>query len=346
MKKNDFTAGPGELGPADSKPDGDEARRAFIEKMNLYGRKGVPFLFIIDYECKRPVAIPCSEAVGMGILYDIGGIANSPPPVPGGKVLLMDKHPVSFEEYKRAFDLVVENQSNGDSYLLNLTFPTRIEIDMGLADIYRLGGARYRLLYRNEFVVFSPECFVKISGGRISSYPMKGTISADIPGAEKIILDDQKEFSEHLTIVDLIRNDMNAVAANVRVEDFRRVEKVNTHEGALLQIVSEITGDLEGDYPGRIGDIIFSMLPAGSVTGAPKKRTLEIIREAENYDRGYYTGVFGLFDGKDMDSAVMIRFIENTEEGMIYKSGGGITVYSDPVSEYREMVDKVYVPAV
>ncbi|MCU0849143.1 MAG: aminodeoxychorismate synthase component I [Spirochaetes bacterium] len=346
MKKSDITGRRGAPGLAESRQDDNEARRAFIEKMNLYGRNRVPFLFIIDYEFRRPVAVPCSEAIGSGILYDIGGIANSPPPGPCGNGFRMDKHPVPFEEYKRAFDLVLENQSRGDSYLLNLTFPTRIDINLDLAGIYRLGGARYRLLYRDDFVVFSPECFVKISGGRISSYPMKGTINADIPGAEEIILGDQKEFSEHLTIVDLIRNDMNAVASNVRVEDFRRVERVNTHDSVLLQTVSEITGDLEGDYPGRIGDIICSMLPAGSVTGAPKKRTLEIISEAENYDRGYYTGVFGLFDGKDLDSAVMIRFIENTDDGMIYKSGGGITVYSDPVSEYREMVDKVYVPAV
>ena len=86
-----------------------------------------------------------------------------------------------------------------------------------------------------------------------------------------------------------------------------------------------------------------SMLPAGSISGAPKKKTVEIITEAEGYDRGYYTGVFGCFDGENLDSAVMIRFIEKQESGeLLFKSGGGLTVYSDPDSEYREMIDKVY----
>jgi len=89
-----------------------------------------------------------------------------------------------------------------------------------------------------------------------------------------------------------------------------------------------------------------ALLPAGSVTGAPKKKTVEIIRETENYDRGYYTGICGYFDGSRLDSGVMIRFIEKNENGTIFKSGGGLTVYSDPEREYREMIDKVYVPIV
>ena len=81
-----------------------------------------------------------------------------------------------------------------------------------------------------------------------------------------------------------------------------------------------------------------------SAMAAPKKKTVEIILDTEEYQRGYYTGIFGYFDGKNLDSAVMIRFIENTEKGMIYKSGGGITSFSDKESEYLEMIDKVYVP--
>lgn len=86
------------------------------------------------------------------------------------------------------------------------------------------------------------------------------------------------------------------------------------------------------------------MLPAGSVTGAPKRETIKIIEEVEQYDRGWYTGVFGIFDGKQLDSAVMIRFIERDSEGLIYKSGGGITFMSDPAKEYEELIAKVYVP--
>jgi len=86
------------------------------------------------------------------------------------------------------------------------------------------------------------------------------------------------------------------------------------------------------------------MLPAGSISGAPKKKTIEIIREVEGYERGFYTGIFGYFDGKNLDSAVAIRFIEKQGEKLIFKSGGGITYQSDWEKEYEEMQKKVYVP--
>ena len=89
---------------------------------------------------------------------------------------------------------------------------------------------------------------------------------------------------------------------------------------------------------------MFKLLPACSITGAPKVKTCEIIREAEKYERGFFTGVFGIFDGVKLESAVMIRFIENTSNGLVYKSGGGITCFSNAKKEYQEMIDKVYIP--
>lgn len=76
-----------------------------------------------------------------------------------------------------------------------------------------------------------------------------------------------------------------------------------------------------------------------------QKKTVEILKEIEGYERGFYTGVFGIFDGKNLDSAVMIRFIEKDKDGnLFYKSGGGITCDSDCKSEYEEMIDKIYLP--
>ena len=89
---------------------------------------------------------------------------------------------------------------------------------------------------------------------------------------------------------------------------------------------------------------IFDMLPAGSVTGAPKVKTLDIIKNAENYDRGFYTGVAGFFDGKELDSCVLIRYVEKNNGDLIYKSGGGITSQSILEEEYQELIDKIYVP--
>ena len=207
-----------------------------------------------------------------------------------------------------------------------------------------LSNAKYKLFYKNKFIVFSPESFIRIEGNTISSYPMKGTIDSSTPNAEEIILSDKKETAEHNTIVDLIRNDLNMISSNVQVEKYRYVEKIVTNDKSLLQVSSKITGTLEENYNTKIGEMIFTLLPAGSISGAPKEKTVEIIREAEIYSRGFYTGIFGYYDGSVLDSAVMIRFIEKEDEKYFYKSGGGITFLSDAKSEYQELIDKVYVP--
>jgi para-aminobenzoate synthetase component 1 len=107
---------------------------------------------------------------------------------------------------------------------------------------------------------------------------------------------------------------------------------------------SEISGKLPQNYSSQIGTIISKMLPAGSICGAPKPKTVEIIRKTENYERGYYTGIFGVFDGKNLDSCVLIRYLEQNGEELIFKSGGGITFMSDCQTEYNELIRKVYVP--
>ena len=122
------------------------------------------------------------------------------------------------------------------------------------------------------------------------------------------------------------------------------MEKITTNKQDLLQVSSEISGKLPVDYHQHLGDIIFSLLPAGSISGAPKKKTLEIISEAEGYERGFYTGICGWFDGENLDSAVMIRFVEQCGNKLIFKSGGGITAQSDVNKEYEELIQKVYVP--
>ncbi len=312
--------------------------------MNEMGAKGEPFLFLVDFEMQMPVVIPEAEALGDGYRYSFGGISNDPPGgVPGGP-FRFSRIPVPPAIYDEAFNMVQEHIRNGDSYLVNLTFPTEIDTNLTLNEIYRRSNAPYSLLADGRFAVFSPECFVRIRDGIISSYPMKGTIDASLPAAEEILLNDPKELAEHHTIVDLIRNDLGIVARHVRVAKFRYIDRIRTSGKELLQVSSEITGILDPGYPSRIGDILFGMLPAGSVSGAPKDSTLRIIREAEGIPRGYYTGIMGRFDGRDLDSGVMIRFIEQTPSGMVFRSGGGITCMSNAESEYQELIDKVYVP--
>lgn len=314
-----------------------------IEKMNLLGSQSLPFLFIIDFDLKNSLVLSPEEIIYSGIQFKIRNDDAPPLNIPAFE---FEKKPVSFSEYQQAFDIVHRELSYGNSYLINLTIPTKINTTLSLEEIFHYSKAPFKLLVPDRFVIFSPESFVRISSGMISTFPMKGTINANIPDAEAIILSDPKEQAEHTTIVDLLRNDLSIVAENVTVKRYRYVEKIETAGGALLQVSSEITGELKDDYKTQLGNIIFKLLPAGSVTGAPKEKTVEIIRRAENYERGYFTGIFGYFDGKVLESAVSIRFIENTPEGFVYKSGGGITAKSEAGKEYQELLDKVYVPIV
>ncbi len=311
--------------------------------MNQYGRDGTPFLFVIDFKMKAPLIYKL-DALPSTILYDVNGVKNYEPIEIDTQEFYLNKFPINIDKYTVAFDKVQKNLRYGNSYLVNLTQPTKIETNLSLKDIFYRSKAKYKLYYQDKFVVFSPEIFIKITNGIITSYPMKGTIDAAIKDAEKIILHDPKETAEHYTIVDLIRNDLSMVAKNVKVDRFRYIDHLKTSEKHLLQVSSQISGKLPSDYQHTIGDIICKLLPAGSISGAPKKKTIEIIEEVEGYERGYYTGIFGIFDGKDLDSGVMIRFIEKDGAEMYYKSGGGITINSIAENEYNELTDKVYVP--
>ena len=305
--------------------------------------------------------------------------------------------PPLYEDYERSFNIVKSNIMAGNSYLTNLTCRVPVSCNLSLEEIFHRAKGKYKLLLRRKrtqaedkahlkeenieenltpFVCFSPETFVRIKGGRIYSYPMKGTLDASLPNAEKQLMEDRKEAAEHATIVDLIRNDLSRVAENVRVDKYRYIDVLHTNKGDILQTSSEISGRLPEDYPHHLGEILDAQLPAGSITGAPKDKTMQIIHEAEGYDRGFYTGIMGIYDQGELNSAVMIRFIEEetspvdfetdgeknfkasegkgdeASEGkrdeasrkLYFKAGGGITSKSDCRKEYEEVIQKIYLP--
>ena len=252
------------------------------------------------------------------------------------------KHPISFQEFKESFDRVVSEINYGNSFLTNLTFQTPIETNLTLKQIFDFSHAKYRLLVPEKFVVFSPETFIKIKEDCIYSYPMKGTIDASILHAKDRILSDLKETAEHVTIVDLIRNDLSLVAEKVEVTRFRYIDELETNDKKLLQVSSEIKGSLNLGWKSSLGTILSKLLPAGSISGAPKPETLRIIQKNESYERDFYTGICGHFDGLTLDTGVMIRFIKKEKDQLFYCSGGGITSFSQAQNEYEEMVDKIY----
>lgn len=317
------------------------------DEMDRLAASGIPFIFIVDAWAENWVVLDLPRASSVGILWNFEGRGTLADDRLPSDTFRFNARTVSMETYRRAFDVIHRAQINGDSWLANLTFPTVLDTDLSQEQLVRCARAPFRLLASDHLAVFSPERFIRITqSGRISSFPMKGTIDASLPDAAEKLLTDEKEAAEHVTIVDLIRNDLGMVADRISVPRYRFLTEVKARGRHLLQLSSEVSGELGADWYHHAGTTLRRLLPAGSVTGAPKKRTAEIIREAEGYDRGWYTGVFGIFDGSSLDSAVMIRFVEKTAEGkLIYKSGGGITIYSDMESEYAELKAKIYAPS-
>ena len=310
-----------------------------FEDLNKFGKAKKPFLFFTDFKASHVEVFFLDELQKNDVEfkidknYEINSYEQN-----------IKKLPIDFEEYKNKFEYVQQKIKSGDTYLLNLTAPTQIKTELSLKEIFLHANAKYKLRYKDKFVCFSPESFVQIKENKIHTFPMKGTIDASLQDAEQTILNDKKEMAEHIMVVDLLRNDLSIVAKNVKVEKFRYIDKIKAGNKELLHVSSHISGELEENWHEKIGDIFKKLLPAGSISGTPKKSTLDIINSIENYDREYFSGVFGVFDGETLDSGVMIRFIEKNKGEFIYKSGGGITLDSDVKSEYSELLDKVYLP--
>ena len=373
-------------------------KQEIIDKINRLASQDEPFLFVINYQGDKAFIRLLSDINPEECLFDFEGRGNlshvwketwkegtSEEEIWKEETLKEEIsettwqiEPPLYEDYERSFNIVKSNIMAGNSYLTNLTCKVPVSCNLSLEDIFHRAKGKYKLLLRRKrnltpFVCFSPETFVRIKGGRIYSYPMKGTLDASLPDAEKQLMEDRKEAAEHATIVDLIRNDLSRVAEDVRVDKYRYIDVLHTNKGDILQTSSEISGRLPEDYPHHLGEILDVQLPAGSITGAPKDKTMQIIQEAEGYDRGFYTGIMGIYDQGELNSAVMIRFIEEetspvdfeadgeknfkasegkTSEGkepkasrkLYFKAGGGITSKSDCRKEYEEVIQKIYLP--
>ena len=384
-------------------------KQKIIDKINRLASQKEPFLFVINYQADEAFIRKLSDINPEECLFDFEGRGNLSH---AWKETWKEEtsettwqiEPPLYEDYERSFNIVKSNIMAGNSYLTNLTCQVPVSCNLSLEEIFHRAKGKYKLLLRRKrtqaedkahlkeeaqnkahlkeenieenltpFVCFSPETFVRIKGGRIYSYPMKGTLDASLPDAEKQLMEDRKEAAEHATIVDLIRNDLSRVAEDVRVDKYRYIDVLHTNKGDILQTSSEISGRLPEDYPHHLGEILDAQLPAGSITGAPKDKTMQIIQEAEGYDRGFYTGIMGIYDQGELNSAVMIRFIEEetspvdfeadgeknfkAKEGkasegkepkesreLYFKAGGGITSKSDCRKEYEEVIQKIYLP--
>lgn len=324
---------------------------SFYLQIDQWTEKGIPYVFIVDFELKNPKLYRLDniekESIPISLCFPHYTFKNNEVIErvndQSENALISIIQP-DFDLYKKKFDRTQRLFNKLGVDVINLTSATQIELHQSLQAIYNLSSAKYKVYLEDCFVCFSPETFIRIdSNGEISSYPMKGTIDALLPNAADRILNHPKEEEEHRATVNLIIEELKQVADHVKIKRYRYLDKIKTSNNELYQVSSEVVGQLKGDYKKSYGSLLRKLLPAGSITGTPKQKALQIINEVEEYNRSYYTGVCGVFDGQTLDSCVLIRMIEKVGSAYFYKSGGGVTKKSKAQDEFEEIKNKIYV---
>ena len=268
------------------------------------------------------------------------------------------KHRTTKEQFAQSIATSRQHILDGDVFQVVISqrfdYPTSAEP----IDVYRvlrsLNPSPYMYLLNCEdsnqrrFSVIgsSPEALVKISHSRVITHPIAGSRPRGQSPEHDLLLehellDDKKERAEHLMLVDLARNDLLRVceSGSVEVTEFMRIERYSH----IMHIVSSVEGNLSRDKTPI--DVFRSTFPAGTLSGAPKPRALEIIDSLEPAQRGVYGGVVGYFDfAGDADLAIAIRTVTLAHEVAYIQAGAGIVMDSDPESEYRETLSKAAAP--
>lgn len=193
-------------------------------------------------------------------------------------------------------------------------------------------------LGEREIIGSSPEMLMRLEKGIIESYPIAGTrprgkTPEEDKELEESLLNDEKELAEHLMLVDLSRNDIGKISKrdSVEVEEFYGIRKFSH----VQHIVSHVTGKIKNKLDAI--DAFMSLFPAGTLSGAPKIRAMEIINQKEKYARGPYGGAVGYFSlNGNADFAITIRTLTTNKERAEIQAGAGIVYDSIPKSEYEE----------
>ena len=321
-------------------------KKETIDRINKFGKEFVPFVALISYDSPHEdivCTVENASKYGISYKYCDNSVSTTAAAEPTPRYSFK-KHYIDFESYNDKFDRVKKLLDNGTVELVNLCLKTPLSTELSLQEIYDRSKASLVVMLDGRFVCFTPEIFTCIDGSTITTYPMKGTISADIPDAQTVLLNNSKEYDEQVRICRLMKQELSAVSHNINIDKFRYFTKVQTVKGDIWQTSSQISGILKPEYNGKNwGDLFEKLLPAGSISGTPKEDTVKLLREVENEQRGFYSGIFIHFDGKICRSYVLIRFVGRDKNGnLYYHSGGGITPKSEPLHEYEELKKKVY----
>jgi anthranilate synthase component 1 len=253
------------------------------------------------------------------------------------------------EQFMSGVDVVKGHITAGDVYQLVLSIRFTGETDVEPFAAYR----GLRLLNPSPYMYFidtgdrqvvgsSPEALARLNGGRAELRPIAGTrprgADDDEDGrVERELLGDPKEAAEHVMLVDLARNDLGrtATAGSVVVEPYKVIERYSH----VMHMVSGVTADLRPDLDAF--DLFAASFPAGTVSGAPKLRSIEIIDELEPVARDLYSGSIGYFGhGGSMDQAITIRTLVFADGSYSYQAGAGIVADSDPAFEHHAVLSK------
>jgi len=253
------------------------------------------------------------------------------------------------EEYCRMVDKAKWYIKEGDIFQVVLSNRFEADFEGSIFDTYRvlrtINPSPYMFYFSGsnlEIAGASPETLVKLHNGRLFTFPLAGTRprgSSDEEDAalEKELLADEKELSEHNMLVDLGRNDLGKISefGTVIVEKHMAILRFSH----VMHIGSTVSGEIR---EGRTGlDAINAVLPAGTLSGAPKIRAMQIINGQEQNKRGIYGGAIGYLDFTDnMDTCIAIRIVYKRNNKVFIRSGAGIVADSKPESEYQECVNK------
>jgi anthranilate synthase component 1 len=247
-------------------------------------------------------------------------------------------------EHERRVEQVQRHIRRGDAFQVVLsqraertTAATPLAVYRALR---RINPSPYLFLLELDGVALvgsSPETHVKVEGRRASLNPIAGTTARGEGDAERLLTSD-KDRAEHVMLVDLGRNDLSRVCVpgSVKVERFLEPERFSH----VTHLVSEVAGELQdGVTP---FDVVRATFPAGTVSGAPKVRAMQIISELEGYRRGTYGGIVGYhLPGAGLDTCIAIRTVVLTEGRAFFQAGGGIVADSDPAAEHQECLNKL-----
>lgn len=253
------------------------------------------------------------------------------------------------EDYEKAVERSKEYIKAGDIFQVVLSQRFSVKVQTDPFDLYRILRVVnpspymfYLTVGETSIIGASPELLVRVENATVEVRPIAGTCRRGETEKEddeliNVLKADPKERAEHIMLVDLGRNDLGRISdyGSVHVEEMMHAEKYSH----VIHLVSNVYGSLRKDKD--VFDALFSCFPAGTLSGAPKIRAMEIIDELENVKRGLYGGALGYIDfGGNMDTCIVIRTIIYSKGTALIQAGAGIVADSVPAKEYQETVDK------